>query len=175
MNDCELWRDIRDTFRFDVQPPWERIISLKHVRNIVPVSYSPNGIPLKLDEEGTPDPKEFSFAYHNPEDLHPEHLWVDWFAGFDADDSRRVGLQFVEGLYADKLAFIGLLATIAIIVVSIVWCVKGGELQTVFTVMGFVLTLVSGKLSQSSDSASANGHAAQVALAALYYQVAYSG
>ena len=88
--------------------------------------------------------KEFRFAYHHPEDLRPERLWVDWFEGFDAGDDRRVGLQFVEGLWADKLAFFGIAATVAIIVVSIVWCVRGGSLQTVFTVMGFVLTLVSG-------------------------------
>lgn len=100
---------------------------------------------------------------------------MDWFANFDADDRRRVGLQFVEGLYADKLAGIGVAATIAIVVVSIVWCVRGGELQTVFTVMGFVLTLVSGRLKLAVEGGFANHGAAQVALAALYYQVVYSG
>lgn len=71
--------------------------------------------------------------------------WVDWFEDFDSNDQRTNGLEFVEGLWAEKLAAIAILATIGIITASIVWCVKGGDLQTVFTVMGFVLTLVAGK------------------------------
>ncbi len=73
-------------------------------------------------------------------------LWVDWFEDFDSNDQRTNGLEFVEGLWADKLAAIAILATIGIITACIVWCLKGGDLQTVFTVMGFVLTLVAGKL-----------------------------
>ncbi len=71
---------------------------------------------------------------------------MDWFEDFDSNDQRTNGLEFVEGLWADKLAAVAILATVGIITASIVWCVKGGDLQTVFTVMGFVLTLVAGKL-----------------------------
>jgi hypothetical protein len=78
---------------------------------------------------------------------------------FDASETRQNGLEFVEGLWADKLAAIAVVFSIAIMVVSVVWCALGGNLQTVFTVMGFVLTLV----------------AAQIALVALYYQVATPG
>ena len=84
-------------------------------------------------------------AYHHPEHIRPDHRWVDWFVEFDADDKRTNGLEFVEGLYAEKLLGLAILGTIAIIVVSIVWSVKGGSLQTVFTVMGFVLTLIAGE------------------------------
>lgn len=87
-------------------------------------------------------------AYHHPEEIRPDHRWVDWFVEFDADDTRQNGLEFVEGLWADKLAAVAILATVAIIVVSIVWCVKGGELQTVFTVMSFVLSGIAGKFFQ---------------------------
>lgn len=71
---------------------------------------------------------------------------MDWFEDFDSNDQRTNGLEFVEGLWADKLAAVAILATVGIITTSIVWCIKGGDLQTVFTVMGFVLTLVAGKL-----------------------------
>lgn len=71
---------------------------------------------------------------------------MDWFVEFDRSDPGKTnGLEFVEGLWAEKLAIIAILATVAIIVVSIVWCVLGGNLQTVFTVMGFVLSLIAGK------------------------------
>ena len=75
-------------------------------------------------------------AYHHPEHIRPDHQWVDWFADFDA-----------EGLWAEKLVFVAVLFSIGIIVASIIWCVLGGDLQTVFTVMSFVLTLVAGESS----------------------------
>ena len=59
--------------------------------------------------------------------------------------TRQKGLEFVEGLYIEKLAAVAIIASIAIIAVSIVWCVLGVNLQTVFTVMGFVLAFVTGK------------------------------
>ena len=71
---------------------------------------------------------------------------MDWFTNLKAGDrGKTVGLEFQEGLWAEKLAIIAILATLTIIVVSIVWCVKGGQLQTVFTVMSFVLSGVAGK------------------------------
>ena len=85
-------------------------------------------------------------AYHHPDQIHPDHEWVDWFIDFRATDpSKTYGLQFVEGLWAEKLAFVAVLITVAIVAVSIVWCVRGGELQTVFTVMGFVLSGAAGR------------------------------
>ena len=129
------------------------------VHNVVPIGYTPNGVPVRTDPKDFPDSRSFLHAYHHPADLRPGHEWVDWFVEFDTNDEKTNGLEFVEGLWAQKLAALAIVATIAIIAVSIVWCALGGDLQTVFTVMSFVLTLV----------------AAQIALAALYYQVALSG
>lgn len=72
---------------------------------------------------------------------------MDWFVEFDTNDRRPNGLEFAEGLWADKLAAVAVILSLAIIAVSIVWVVKGGDLQTVFTVMGFVLTFVAGESS----------------------------
>ena len=84
-------------------------------------------------------------AVHHPDHIRRDHEWVDWFTGFKADDrGKTVGLEFKESLWAEKLALIAILITIAIIIVSIVWVVRGGDLQTVFTVMGFVLTGAAG-------------------------------
>jgi len=158
INDRELWTEIRDTFNMDLMRPWSRLIGFKKVKSIVPISYSPNGVPLQTDPKDFPDSRQFRHAFHYPEQIRPDHYWVDWFTELDAGDKRQNGLEFVEGIWADKLLVVSILATIAIIVVSIVWCVLGGNLQTVFTVMSFVLTLI----------------AAQVALAALYYQIVLS-
>ena len=37
INDQELWFDIRDTFRMDLQKPWRRIFGFKKVKSIVPI------------------------------------------------------------------------------------------------------------------------------------------
>lgn len=85
-------------------------------------------------------------AVHHPDRIRTSHEWVDWFTEFKASDrGKPVGLEFQEGLWAEKLAIIAILITIAIIVVSIVWAVRGGQLQTVFTVMGFVLSGAAGE------------------------------
>ena len=71
---------------------------------------------------------------------------MDFFTALrDRDPEKTVGLEFLEGLWAEKLALVAVLITIAIVIVSIVWCIRGGDLQTVFTVMGFVLTGAAGK------------------------------
>jgi len=156
INDRELWWEIRETFRSDVQKSWRRFFGFKKVMSIVPIAFTPNGVPVKADPRDHPEAQSYMHAYHNPNRIRPEHDWVDFFVQFDRGDQRQNGLEFVEGLWADKLAVVALVATAAIIITCIVWCVLGGQLQTVFTVMSFVLTLI----------------AAQIALAALYYQVA---
>ena len=112
---------------------------------------TPNGVPVRVDPKDYPDSKQFMHAFHHPDRIRPDHHWVDWFVALDEGDTRNNGLEFVEGIWAEKLVLVAILATIAIIVVCIVWCVLGGDLQTVFTVMSFVLGLVTGE-SYSSNT-----------------------
>lgn len=156
--DRELWEDIRDTYRFRLRNPWLRWISFRHVTAIVPIAYSPNGAPMRTDPENFPEARLLRHAYHHPEEITSQHLWIDYFTNFDAGDKRQNGLEFREGLWPQKLGIVALLASAGIIIASIVWCALGGNLQTVFTVMGFVLSFV----------------AAEIALIALYFQVASS-
>ena len=48
INDRELWEDIRDTFRMDMQKPWRRILGFKKVKSIVPIGVCPFFICLPL-------------------------------------------------------------------------------------------------------------------------------
>ena len=103
-------------------------------------------MPIPKDAKSNPNSHSFLHAIHHPDRIRPEYEWVDWFTRFKADDrGKTVGLEFQEGLWAEKLALIAIAITIAIIIVSIVWVVKGGQLQTVFTVMGFVLSGAAGE------------------------------
>lgn len=153
--DRELWENIRDTYRYKLRNPWVRLLSFRHVTSIVPIAYSPNGSPMRTDPENFPEARLLRHAYHHPEEITTQHLWVDYLSNFDANDKRQNGLEFREGLWPQKLGFVAIGLSTGIIVASIVWCALGGNLQTVFTVMGFVLTFV----------------AAEIALVALYFQV----
>ncbi|CAD6587525.1 MAG: hypothetical protein ASARMPRED_003171 [Alectoria sarmentosa] len=137
-DDRDLWEEIRHIYRDELQ------------------GYTPNGVPIPKAAKDDPNSHSFMHAIHHPDRLRPAHDWVDWFTEFKASDrGKPVGLEFQEGLWAEKFAIIAILITIAIIIVSIVWVVRGGQLQTVFTVMGFVLS----------------GAAAELALVALYFQL----
>lgn len=103
-------------------------------------------MPVRKDPKDYPAAQMFMHAYHHPDEVRPDHTWVDFFVEFDASDRRTSGLEFVEGLWAEKLVILALIATVAIIAVSVTWCALGGNLQTVFTVMSFVLSLVAGQL-----------------------------
>ena len=39
-DDRQLWTDIRETFRMDLQKPWRRIFGFKKVKSIVPIAVS---------------------------------------------------------------------------------------------------------------------------------------
>jgi len=91
----------------------------------------------------------------HPDRVRTIHEWIDWFVEFEQNPDRTYGLEFVEGIWAEKLGILAIAVNIATIAVSIVWVIKGGNLQTVFTVMSFIITAV----------------AADIALLALYYQV----
>ncbi|KAL8737814.1 MAG: hypothetical protein Q9181_001305 [Wetmoreana brouardii] len=148
IDDRELWEDIRETYRMELQMAWRRIFLLKRLKQIVPVTYTRNGVPCQQDKDKSPNLHTFMHAYHHPDRIRRDHEWVDWFSQLkDENAEQTVGLEFVEGLWAEKLVAIALLMTIAIIVVSVVWVVEGGNLQTVFTVMSFVLTGAAGKSS----------------------------
>lgn len=124
INDRQLWTEIRETFRSDLQKPWRRIFGFKKVTGIVPIGYTPNGVPTKTDPKdpkAARDAKSFRHAFHHPERIRPDHQWVDWFVEFDASETRQNGLEFVEGLWAEKLAVIAIICSLAIIVISIVW------------------------------------------------------
>ena len=111
------------------------------------LQYTPNMVPVRTDIKDFPDSHTFTHSYHHPSRLRPDHEWVDWFVQFDRKDPDKMnGLEFVEGLWAQKLALLAVVATIGIIVGSVVWSVLGGDLNTIFTVMGFVLTGVAGEL-----------------------------
>ncbi|KAI9719014.1 MAG: hypothetical protein M1828_006390 [Chrysothrix sp. TS-e1954] len=149
--DQELWEDIRAAFRDDLEKWWRRVFLFKKLRYIVPIEYSSNDVPVRPDLKDFPDLHSFMHAFHHAHTLKSEHAWVDWFVEFKKDPNKQYGLEFKEQLWAEKLAAIAIFVTFAIIVTSVVWVVLGGDLQTVFTVMSFVLGGATGESPLRSD------------------------
>lgn len=146
INDQELWEDIRAIYREELQKPWRRVFLFKKLKLIAPIEYTNNDVPIRKAEKDFPNKHSYLHAYHHPNQIHPRHEWVDFFSDFKEDArGKTVGLEFVEGLWAEKLAALAIFFTIAIIVASATWCALGGDLQTVFTVMSFVLGGVTGE------------------------------
>ena len=84
-------------------------------------------------------------CYHRPKQIRTRHEWVEWFAEFDnTNQAKTYGLEFIEGVWAEKLGLIAIAINIAIIVASVIWAMKGGDLQTIFTIMGFIITAAAG-------------------------------
>lgn len=160
--DKELWLEIRSIYRKHLQNIWRRIFLFKKLRHLMPIQvqtilapiilllivseYTKNGVPQRTDPKDYPDSHAFLYAYHHPHRIQTEKEWVRWFAKMGSETDRTCGLEFKEGLWAEKFGLLVVGAMVADATTCIIWCTKGGDLDTVFTVMGFVLAAEAGKL-----------------------------
>lgn len=83
--------------------------------------------------------QEIFYAYRNPSRIDTDHAWVDWVFQLRQSDHRHA-LEFVEDWNGMRIAMAGSMPLIFSTVVGIVWSVKTGDVQTGFTVAGFILT-----------------------------------
>lgn len=55
INDIELWTDMRDIFRMDLQKPWQRFLSFNKVKSIVPIYVRLSAFPANRSLGGAED------------------------------------------------------------------------------------------------------------------------
>lgn len=79
------------------------------------------------------------FAYLNPSSVDTDHAWIDWIFRLRQPD-RRHALEFVEGWNGTRIAVAGITPMVFSTLVGIIWSVRSGDVQTAFTVAGFILT-----------------------------------
>ena len=89
--------------------------------------------------------QEVFFAYNNPSKISTDHVWIDWVFRLRQPDKRHA-LEFVEGWSGTRIAIAGTLPLVFSTLVGVLWSVKTGEVQTAFTVAGFILTAGTRKL-----------------------------
>ena len=79
-------------------------------------------------------------AYHHPGRIRPDQVWVDWLVHLknSGDPTKSYGLEFVEGLWVEKLVLAAIVGSVALLIPSILWPLKGGDIGNVFTLLDFV-------------------------------------
>lgn len=104
------------------------------------MQYTSQGVPVRTKVDDYPVRHSFMHAYHHPDRLQPDRAWMDWFTAFreGGDAGKTYGLEFVEGLWIEKLAVLAVVLTLGMVTASLVWGLKGGSLDTIFTTMDFV-------------------------------------
>jgi hypothetical protein len=79
------------------------------------------------------------YAYQHSSEIETEHDWIDWVFRLRKPD-HRYALEFVEGWNTTRIAIAGSLPILFSTLVGVIWTILGGDVQTTFTVAGFILT-----------------------------------
>jgi hypothetical protein len=92
--------------------------------------------------------QEIFYAYNNPskvEDSESETPWIKWVYRLRKPEQRHA-LEFIESWDGKRIVIAGTLPWLFSTMVGVVWSVKGGDVQTAFTVAGYILTSGTGTL-----------------------------
>lgn len=137
--DQEFFEEMRREYNEHMCSFWRRHFSLKTLRHIRLLSYTPTTRPeiVPLDDFTL---QEVFHAYNNPATVATMDSWITWVFRLRQRD-RRHALEFVEGWSGARIAMIGSVPWVAATVVGVAWTVRGGDAQTAFTVAGFILTV----------------------------------
>ncbi|KAF2469734.1 uncharacterized protein BDR25DRAFT_39049 [Lindgomyces ingoldianus] len=137
--DGEFFQALRNRYSRDMCGFWQRYFSLKTLRSIRLLSYTEatRPTPVPLDDFTM---QEVLYAYNHPSNFGPETDWVEWVFRLRQPDKRHA-LEFVEGWNGMRIGIAGTIPCIASSLVGIIWSARGGDVQTAFTVAGFILTI----------------------------------
>jgi hypothetical protein len=160
-SDEGLFQALRDKYLNEMCGFWRRCFSLKMLRclRLLSVSIHPSlcVCPLLTSVQYTPDTRptavpldeftmqEVLYAYNHPSEFGTETDWIEWVFRLRQPDKRHA-LEFVEGWNGTRIAVLGSLPCIASTLVGVIWSARGGDIQTAFTVAGFILTVATGEL-----------------------------
>jgi hypothetical protein len=146
-NDQEFFQALHHEYEQHICGFWRRYLSLKTLRQIRLLSYTPTTRPevVPMDDLTL---QEVFHAYRHPENIKTECEWIDWVFCLRQDDLRH-DLEFVEGWSGFRIALIGSLPWIVATVVGVAWTARGGDAQTAFTVAAFILTVGTCKSTRS--------------------------
>lgn len=82
---------------------------------------------------------ELLYAFNNPSEIDGKGEWIEWVFNLRGSD-QRYALEFVEGWNTTRIAIACAIPLVTSTVVGTVWSARTGDVQTAFTVAGFILT-----------------------------------
>ncbi|OCL04089.1 hypothetical protein AOQ84DRAFT_127113 [Glonium stellatum] len=117
---------------------WRRYFFLKTLRGLRVLAYSPVTRPtiVPFDDFVL---QEMMYAYKHPDTIKTDDEWIRWIFRLRRRE-RRHALEFVEGWSGTRIAIAGTTPWLASCLVGIIWSAARGNIQTAFTVAGFILT-----------------------------------
>lgn len=139
-SDRELFETLRRIYRTEMCGFWRRFFSLKTLRRLRLLSYTKDSrpAPVPFDEFTM---QEVLWAYNHPSSFSKtETEWIEWVFRLRQLDKRHA-LEFVEGWNGTRIAIFGTIPCVASTLVGVIWSALGGDVQTAFTVAGFILTV----------------------------------
>ncbi|KAH7559724.1 hypothetical protein BM1_03358 [Bipolaris maydis] len=138
-SDKEFFAALHREYEHHICGFWRRYLSLKTLRQIRLLSYTPSTRPevVPMDDFTL---QEMFYAYQHSESIKTESEWIDWVFRLRQAD-RRHALEFVEGWSGFRIGLVGSVPWVAATVVGVAWTARGGDAQTAFTVAGFILTV----------------------------------
>ncbi|KAF2120307.1 hypothetical protein BDV96DRAFT_595859 [Lophiotrema nucula] len=128
---------------------WRRWFSLKTLRRLRLLSYANNDRPLPVPWDDY-TMQEVLAAFNDPSEFGTDTDWTEWVFSLRQKDKRHM-LEFVEGWNATRIAILGSMPCLASTLVGVIWSARGGDVQTAFTVAGFILTVATAKVYDSRD------------------------
>lgn len=143
-SDEEFFAALHREYEHHICGFWRRYLSLKTLRRIRLLSYTPSTRPevVPMDDFTL---QEMFYAYQHSKSIKTESEWIDWVFRLRQED-RRHALEFVEGWSGFRIGLVGSVPWIAATVVGVAWTARGGDAQTAFTVAAFILTVGTCKL-----------------------------
>ncbi|EUC47819.1 hypothetical protein COCMIDRAFT_89190 [Bipolaris oryzae ATCC 44560] len=138
-NDKEFFAALHREYEHHICGFWRRYLSLKTLRQIRLLSYTPSTRPevVPMDDFTL---QEIFYAYQHFESIKTESEWIEWVFRLRQAD-RRHALEFVEDWSGFRIGLVGSVPWVAATVVGVAWTARGGDAQTAFTVAGFILTV----------------------------------
>ncbi|EPE30151.1 hypothetical protein GLAREA_12874 [Glarea lozoyensis ATCC 20868] len=137
-SDQEFFSQLRRVYLKDMCGFWRRTFALKTLTGIGLLVYTPttHARPLPLPAITL---QEILYAYLNPSAIGSGDLWIEWVFQLRQKD-RRHALEFIEGWNAFRICVAGILPLAISTLLGIIWSMATKDVQTAFTVAGFVLT-----------------------------------
>jgi hypothetical protein len=138
-NDRQFFHALHQEYEQHIRGFWRRYLSLKTLRRIRVLSYTPTNRPevVPMDDFTL---QEVFYAYQHPKSIETESEWIDWVFRLRQAD-RRHALEFVEDWSGFRIGLVGSVPWVVATVVGVTWTAKGGDAQTAFTVAAFILTV----------------------------------